>query len=202
MPFATYHAWRVNLAKLIEGDDLDATFSTDTLDAIVEMAEARVHRELRASSMLADLSEAVTANAVDLPDDLLELHQIYFAGKAPVEVVPLDKFQALDGPCPTGGNAIVAAQKGDTLVFWPEASGTLLGTYYARPEPLQSGLHTTFLRYPEVYTYAALVEALAFLGMEDREDRLERRYQMKLQAAQQVERMRAYSGSRLRMRAG
>lgn len=203
MPYATYDAFRVGVNNLIEGDDcVGSTFSVATLDLIIEMAEARVHRDLRASSMIADLSETVTSNAADLPADLLELQQVYFSGKKPLEIRSLEAVQERIQTAAGSGDAIYAAQRGDTLIFWPEASGTVLGSYYAKPDALKTGgLHATFLRYPEVYVYACLVEALAHVGMEEREQVLEKRYLQKLAAAHQDEQVRVQGSGRLRVRA-
>jgi hypothetical protein len=204
MPFATYQAFRVGVEKLIEGDDIGSTFSTTTLDYIIELAEARVYRDLRASTMVSDLSVVLASNEAALPADLIELRQVYFADKAPLEVVPLDRLRRLAADGYGGGTARYCAQDGDSLVFWPEASGTLLGSYYAKPEPLVTVTPfsdaLTFHRYPDVFVFAALVEAMPFLGMEAKPLLWGQRYQQALQDAMQDERMRVYGSGRLRVR--
>jgi hypothetical protein len=202
--FADYPAFRVALQWLIEGDELTDTFSTDVLDLIVGLGEARVYRDLRASTMLADLSATVTANAATLPAGLLELKEVWFSGARPLEIIPLDRLRTLEADGTSTGDARFCAQDGDTLRFWPEASGTVLGRYYARPADLKTvtwAQATTFARYPEVFIYAALVEAVPFLGMADKLALWEGKYQQALANAQQDERVRVLSGGPLRMRA-
>jgi hypothetical protein len=203
MQFANYNAFRTTVEKLIEGDDIGDTFDVSTLDTIIGLAEQRVYRDLRASTMVSALSETVTDNVAPLPDDLIELRQVYFAGKAPVEVVPLDRLRRLAETAYPGGTPRYCAQDGDTLTFWPEASGTVLGSYYARPEDLKTVTWadaTTFARHPDVFIFAALVEAMPFLGMEAKAAGWDARYQMALMDAMQDERTRVYGSGRLRTR--
>jgi hypothetical protein len=209
MAFANYNAFRVGVQTLIESDDtVGSSFSTDTLDMFIALSEARVHNGdgmtagLRASTMLTPLSQLVTANVATLPADLLQLKDPRFSGKRPLELVSLDHIERLqaDSPGLVGGDSHFAAQDAETLTFWPAAQGTLIGKYYARPAPLIDGLHTTFLRYPEVYTYAALFEAALFLGMDSKMRIWESRFRSLLDGANHAEWVRVYGGGTLRMR--
>ena len=206
MAFSTYADFRVGVQILIEGDDVSNNFSVNTLDMIIGLAEARVHHGdnmspgLRASSMLLPLSQAVASNIAALPDDLLELKEVRFADRPALEIVPLDRLRTLSYPGAGGGNSAYAAQDGDSLTFWPAASGTVIGSYYATPPSLEAGLHATFLRYPQLYIYAALYEAALFLGMDEKTPIWEGRYRQLADGANHSERMRVYGGGRLRMR--
>lgn len=208
MQFANYSAFRSAIQKLIEGDDTNGTFSVDTLDLLVGLGEARVNHGdaqtpgLRASTMLADLSVAVTDNAATLPADLLELKEVWFSGEAPLDLIPLDRLRAMES-VGGGGTTRYAAQDGDTLRFWPEASGTLLGRYYAKPEALETVTWadaTTFARYPELYVFATLIESAPFLGMDARMPVWDAKYRLLASGANHSERMRVYGGGPLRVR--
>jgi hypothetical protein len=208
--FANYEAFRVAVSQMIEGDDLGPTFSVNTLDLIIGLGETRVYHGdrslpgLRASTMVEPLSVAVASNAAALPADLLELKEVYFSGKPPLDILPLDRVRALEADgAMTGGDVRFCAQDGDALRFWPTASGTVLGSYYARPADLQSVTWadaTTFARYPEVFLYAALYEAAIFLGMLDKQPIWEARFRQHLDGANYREAMRVYGGGPLRMR--
>lgn len=210
MNFDSYSAFRTSVEKLIEGDDIGDTFDVNVLDLIIGLAESRVYvgdadvGALRASSMLEDLSVAVVSNEAALPADLLELSEVYFSGEAPLEIVPLERLRRLEESGYVGGTVRYAAQDGDTLRFWPTASGTLLGSYYARPTALESvtpfNTATTFHRYPELFVFASLVEAMPFIGMEQRIPFWDGRYKNALLAAKHAERMRVKGGGRLRTR--
>jgi len=213
MQFADYNAFRVAVQKMIEGDDYagTSTFSVNTLDMFIGMGESRVYHGdmqtpgLRASTMVKPLSQTVTSNAAALPADLLELKEVYFSGEAPVEVVPLDRLRAYEAcDASSGMTTRYCAQDAETLRFWPTASGTVLGSYYARPASLETVTWadaTTFARYPEVFLYAACYEGALFLGLSGQLPLWEARYRALADGARHSEAMRVYGGSRLRMRA-
>lgn len=210
MQFDSYHAFRVAVGNLIEGDDIGETFDPSTLDLIIGLAEQRVYVGddetigLRASSMEAPLSELLANNLAALPEDLLELKEVYFDGEAPLEVIPLDKLRRLAADGASGGQTRYCAQDGDSLTFWPEASGTVIGSYYAKPEALKDvspwSDATTFARYPQLFVFASLIEAMPFLGMESRTKNWDERYRMALKGAQHSERVRVVAGGRMRVR--
>lgn len=209
MQFANYNAFRVAVQHLFEGDDTASnTFSVNTLDTLIGLGEARVYRGdsitpgLRASTMLKPLSVAVADNAAALPADLLELNEVYFSGQQPLEIVPLDRLRRLLYAT-TSGTVNYAAQDGDSLTFWPAASGTVLGSYYALPAGLETANWadaTTFARYPELFLYAALFEGAVFLGMADKMGMWEAKYRQLAEGANHAERMRVYAGGPLRIR--
>lgn len=207
MQFANYNDFRVALITLIEGDDLASnSFSVNTADLIIGLGEGRVYHGdamtagLRASTMVTALDLTVTDNAAELPDDLLELKELYFPGEKPLEIVPLDHLRTLIASGTSFGIVQYAAQDGDLLTFWPSASSNVQGSYYVKPADLSTGLNTTFARYPELFLYACLYEAALFLGMEDKMPLWEKRYRELANGALHSERMRTYGGGRLRQR--
>lgn len=216
MNFASYNAFRVALQWLIEAEELtDSSFSTNTLDLMIGLAEERVVKGdalspgLRASTMLVRFADvdtplAVADNAMALPADWLELHEAYFSGKRPLDVVSIKELRTRENESPQGGTACWCAQDGDTLRFWPAVSdGPVLGSYYAKPESLKTidwGDATTLARYPEVYLYAALYECALFLG-HVKAPEWEARYRALVDGAAHNERARVYGGGSLRVRA-
>lgn len=199
MNFATYQAFRTNVQWLIEGDELENTFSPDVLDLIIAMGEQRVYADLRASTMIAPLSLATTNNTATLPDDLLELHALYDDPNVPIEIVAADRLQSIGTQ--TSGRALYASQTGDTLTFWPSAPATVTGSYYQRHADLKTGLNATFNRYPDVFLFAALVESASVIGQSGRIQEWDAKYRTAVGNANRLERERAYGGSRIRMRA-
>lgn len=210
MQFANYDAFRVALQHIVEGDDYASnTFSTDTLDLFVGLGEARVFNGdaqtsgLRASTMVKDWSGAVVSNAATLPSDLLQLKEVNLGGD-PLEVIRLDELRRMENWSLNGGvSSAYCAQDGETLRFWPAATGTATGRYYSRPESLKTvtwANATTFARYPEIFLYAAAYEGALFLGLSGQEPLWNARYRALVDGANHSERMRVYGGSPLRIR--
>lgn len=213
MQFANYDDFRTRTIKLILSDDgahSPDALSVDMADFIIAAGETRVYlgsedgvTGLRASTMLADLSLTVASNAVTLPADFLELKEIRFSGKRPLDIVPLDRLRTLEANAPQSGTTYYCAQDGDTLRFWPEASGTVLGRYYKRPADMATGTwatHTTVARYPELFIYAALAESAPFMGDDTRLPAWKAKFGGLLASAKSAEQWRVYGGSPLRIR--
>lgn len=215
MIFANYAAFRTALLSLLEGDDIaESTFSTATADLLIGLGESRVYNgdpsvpPLRASCMVASLSVVIASNAAALPADLLELKELYFSGDRPLEIIPLDRLRAKEADHSGASDALYAAQDGDTLRFWPVATGTVLGRYYKRPTELKDISDATWAataleiaRYPELFIYACLIESAGFLGFDDRAERWQAQYQAKAWGAQHSEQARTANGPPLRIRA-
>ena len=205
--FADYTGLRQGVLQLIEGDDLSqSSFSLSTADLMIGLGETRVYRDLRTTAMLASLSVVVTSNSAPLPSSFLELSEVYFTGKPPLEIITLERLRGYEADGITGTSTTrYCAQDGDNLRFYPPATGTVIGGYYTRPtlamkDETSWALQTTVARYPECFLFAALVEACTFLGFDARVPVWEQKYQRSVGDAMDDERQRVYGGSFLRIR--
>lgn len=200
MQFANYAEFRTKVQTLIDGDDISQSdLSVDTLDLIIGMGERRIYREVRSSAMDAALSLSVTSNVATLPTDLVQLRSIYFSGNTPVEIVSYEEL--INGlSYGRSGDALYAAQVGDTLVFHPQvASGTLIGRYYKAFADISTALNAFFNRHPDLFLYAALSEAAPFIG-DNRLQVWEQKYQNLKNWVNNEEKTRVYSSSKLATR--
>jgi hypothetical protein len=183
------------------------------LDLIIGLGEERIYLGdektpgLRASCMVDTFTVTVASNAAALPVDLLELKEVWFSGSKPLEVIPLDRLRALEADgSNTGADAVYCAQDGDSLRFWPVASGDVQGSYYKKPTPLQDLAGENWseareiARYPALYAYACLYEAALYLGMVEKLNAWEARYRQLADGANHAERMRAWNGGPLKVR--
>jgi hypothetical protein len=198
----SYAQVREKVRLLVEGDDIGSTFSTDTLDLIISMAEGRVYRNLRADTMyIASAALNATSNVLDIPSDLMQLDRIVVDGKD-VELTDMWRVQQLIDGNATNNDTIYAAQRGPEFTFWPEVSDTtdIYLYYYGKPSALALGENTTYLRYPELFLYAAVAEASPYLGEDSRAPMWEAKYAQALQDANTNERWRAFGGTPLRIR--
>ena len=207
MAFTSYAQLRTRAMQLIDGDDVSqASFSVDTANIFISFGENRVYRDLRASTMVIDLSLAPVSTVYTLPSRVVELKELYFSGKPPLEIIPLDKMRKLIAEGTTPGDTIYAAQNGDRLVFWPtQTTATVLGSYYGIPAlPMETettwASQTTVNRYPECFIYAAMCEAAPFMGEDARLPMWEAKYSQAIANANSDELMRVYGGSPLRVR--
>lgn len=193
MQFTNYSDFRTAVLRMIDGDDVSTSFSTDTLDLLIAMGEQRLYREVRSSTQDAALSVVVASNAAALPTDCLQLKQVYFDAKYPIEIIALDRLRELIGWA-GGGNATYAALEGDSLIFWPEQTGTLLGRYYKKFDDISTGLNAFFNRYPELFLYAALAESAPFIGEDSRLQLWEAKLGTLIATANRDETWRAMAG--------
>lgn len=204
MQFSNYAEFRTAVLKMIDGDDVDTTFSIQTLDLLIALGESRVYAGsmgrsgLRASTMRAALTGSTTANAVALPSDCLALEIVWFDPEKPLEAVSESDLRGRSR-WNHGGEARQYAQSGSSIIFAPDqADGQAIGgRYYQRPADIKGGLHATFNRYPEVFLFGALAESAPFLGEDDRIPMWKGLFLEWLDSANSTERNRAYAGSRL-----
>lgn len=202
MNFASYSDFREKVRVLIEGDEIGETFSTTTLDLIIGLAEQRIYRDLRASTMYTTATlTTVTGNELALPTSLLALDRVSIGGDQ-VEVTDLWRVEELINGGASASDPTYCAQRGDNLIFFPAVadSTSITLSYYARPTDVSAGINTTVTRYPEVFLYASVAESAPFLGEDNRVGLWEQKYANALAQATKDERWRTYDGSPIRVR--
>lgn len=198
----SYAQIREKVRLLIEGDEIGNTFSTDTLDLLISMAESRVYRKLRADTMYVSSSALnAVSNLLDIPADLLELEKVVIGGKQ-VEITDLWRVDQHISNSDGASDTIYCAQQGATLKFWPAIDDTtdVYLYYFGKPAALALGENTTYTAYPEVFLFASVAEASPFLGEDSRAPMWEAKFAQALQDAMSNERWKAYGGSSLRVR--
>jgi hypothetical protein len=212
MPYTTYNQFRTAVQLMLDGDEVASVIQPQTIDTLIGLGEGMIYLgsdvlpPLRASTMQAEFADVesdgneVADNAVELPEDFLELVIAYFDPEKPLEVLSEAELRP---KLSWGGEPTYVAQAGESLIFAGAAADgdALLGRYYARPAPLKTALNATFHRYDELFLYAALVCAAPFMGQSAKIPVWRSYYSALLNQANHTERMRAYAGSRLRVRA-
>ncbi len=144
---------------------------TADVPQFVQMWEERFYRDSAnwASWMETALSVSITSNVAALPNDYLGLKVAYISGQsAPLQRVTLAQLYArYPRGGGTSGQAAYIARDGSNFRFGPEAvSGTLEGTYYAKPTTLRAdgdGVNWLITNAPDLCLYGALLEAQPFL---------------------------------------
>jgi len=146
----------VDFPDLAGEADLEAYVPT-----IIELAEARINRDVRLRGHLRSQYVSGTLSEHPLPADYLDLDRLTGPNGEALEVRPADELERIGTP-PSGPRFY--AIDGARLIFVPEISGMRL-FYYQKPPPLSSapgGTHWLLDKAPDLYLYAGLCEAARF----------------------------------------
>lgn len=164
------------------GDYLARSDLTSFLPNFVQNWEERFYRDSKnwASWMEAALSVTISTNAAAVPADYLGL-KVAYVGTSPLKRVTLTQlYERYPRGVGSAGTAKLIARDGASFVFGPEGvSGTLSGTYYAKPANLRTdadGVNWLITNAPDLCLYGALLEAEAFLKNDARLDVWQRFY--------------------------
>jgi hypothetical protein len=124
------------------------------------------------------LSVTLSNNVAALPTDYLGLRVAYFAGYPPLDRVTLEQLYKR---YPRGGGSAgvsrFVARNASNFEFGPEtASGTLKGTYYAKPALLRNYTtggadavaHFLVVNYPQMLLWGTLLAAEPFIKNDPR----------------------------------
>lgn len=188
------------------GDYLARSDLTTFTPNFVQNCEERFFRDSEnwASWMESALSVTITANLAAVPASYLGLRVAYIAGNyaQPLKRVTLEQLYSR---WPRGGGSagtiVCIARNGANFEFGPEnVSGTLAGTYYAKPTVLRSfgsdaAAHFLIVNAPDLLLYGALLEAEPFLKNDARVMIWKGAYDIALEAYRARFRDEMYSGS-------
>lgn len=124
----------------------------------IGLAEVKLNRALRVSSMESTTTLALVDGDAALPADFLEAREVRTSAYVPVRAVSIQQLTssyAGNSGTPTG-YAIV----GSTLKARPVSDQTLTMTYYAKIPALTAAAPTNWLltRAPDVYLYSLVTE--------------------------------------------
>lgn len=138
----------------------------------VQNFEERFYRDSEnwASWMESSLSVTITNNLATVPTDYLGLRIAYISGNVPLDRVSLEQlYKRYPRGAGTSGTSRFISRAASSFVFGPEgASGTLAGTYYAKPTLLRSfasdaAAHFLIVNAPDLLLYGAILEAEPFI---------------------------------------
>lgn len=203
MLFTNYAEFRTAVLIVIDGDDVSqSSISANVLDLIIAAGESRLYRDVRSTTQ--DVSFAIAVNAdgtAPLPNDCIELRNVYFPGKPSLTYAPDEAIQTLVQLGGTSGPARRYTLEGDNIVFFPaQTSGTVYGRYYKRLPDIKTALNDFFNRHPDLFMYAALAESAPYIGEQSRAPEWKERYLTLASSVNESERRRGSRGSKLQTR--
>jgi len=186
------------------GDYLARSDLTSFLPNFVQNWEERFYRESDnwGSWMEAALNVTITNNVAAVPVDYLGLKTSYISGQSspPLKRISLDQMlQRYPRAVASSGPTAYIARNATNFIFGPvSASGTLAGTYYAKPTVLRSdgdGSNFLITDCPDLCLYGSLLEAEVFIKNDKRLPTWSQLYSVALDAYRSRMRSEDYSGS-------
>lgn len=181
MALNSYANLKTAIAGWLARDDL-----TSAIDDFIDLAEARINRELRVSDMITAFSDTIASGVVAVPTGFLEWESVYIDG-SPVrhlQAKPLDWILSEYPSRSSDSQPRYIARSGDNFEFgpYPDSAYTVKGSYYAKLTPLGDGTGgtatTNYLtdEAPDVILFGALVESAPYLGEDARISLWEQRF--------------------------
>lgn len=165
--------------------------------------EEDFYREPRnwGSWMESTLNVSISSSVAAVPSDYLGLKIAYISGQtsAPLKRISLDQLYQRYPRSLGTGQAVYIARNGSNFEFGPEAgSGTLSGTYYAKPTALRSdgdGANWLTTNAPDLCLYGSLLAAEPFLQNDKRIPTWQLMYDRAIESYRNQFKEEDYSGS-------
>jgi hypothetical protein len=165
----TYTTLLSEVASYLARSDL-----TSTIPTFVQLAQARINRDVRAREMITkSASFSITGEYVNLPSDFLEVKHFYLNTSPRQSLEPMDAGGMTDLYTSTDTPKYFSVE-GVQFRFSPVPAATVAATliYYAKPATLATTTQETNVLFPTVapdlYLYASLLEAESFIQNDPR----------------------------------
>jgi len=189
MALTNYSTLLTSIADWLDRDDI-----TTVSETWVDLAEARIYRELRHSFMESALSVAISSGTAALPADFLELKVAYLTTTpaTPLQIRNADWIYARYPQRTADGVPCFIATEQDAFLFgpYPDSNYTIAGTYYAKPDPLVTTTNETnwlTTNAPDMLLYGSLVHSAPYIGHDQRAPLWEAAYQDALRRVQNAD---------------
>lgn len=159
MSITTYAELKAAVAKWVNKTNLTAQ-----IPDFIRIAEAKLNRRLRVSSMETALVEtAITSGAVARPAGMLSIKAIWSTGAEQV-TLQQSTLEYINRQPTNAGQARWFAWSEDDLVFYP-TGGSVAAIYYTSIPALSDAAETNWLlsASPDLYLWAAIEQAHVYL---------------------------------------
>lgn len=169
MSIATYAGLKAAVTSWLNWSDLDSQIAT-----FIDLAEARLNREVRHWQMDASATLSVDSQFTALPADFMEMTRVSVDGVFdPLRLVSTHVMQEerdLSGDA-CGTPRMYSLTNGQLEVFpTPDAATDVTVVYIARIPALVADADTNWLLtdHPDAYLYGALIHAAPYLAEDER----------------------------------
>jgi len=189
--------------KAAIGDWLARSDLSTVIDDFIDLAEARINRELRVSAMETALSATISSGVISVPTGFLEFVSVYIDGTPTrqLEIKSPDWLMTHYPQRSSDSKPRYIARLGSNFVFgpYPDSAYTVAGTYYAKLTPLGDGTGgtatTNFLTTdaPDIILYGALSASAPYLSDDPRVALWESMYREAVDGCMERERKARFS---------
>ena len=200
MAISTYAELQTACSNFLHRDDL-----ASRIPEFITLGETRLFRELRVKDMETSFSTAITSGSITLPTSYIDLKYAY-VDRSPVQWLERKPAAWLYEHYPTrssDGTPKIIARQASTFIFgpYPDSAYTIAGVYYKNIGPVSTSAHALFTNNPDLYLFAALLEAVPYVGNDKRVPLWVAKYNDSISRLQAQDEREDYSGSTLQVRA-
>lgn len=176
MALASY----ANLTAAI-ADELHRSDLTTPIADFVLRGEKRIHREVRATEMEAAYSGTIASGVIAVPSNFLAWRAVYIDSNGAQILQPKDWEWILANYPQRSSSGVpkFIARNATNFEFgpYPDSTYSVKGTYYQRLTTVSSQWNALATANPDLYLYAALTQASAYIGDDPRIPLWEAAYQ-------------------------
>ena len=182
---------------------LKRTDLTTAIPTFIQLAEARIARELRLRTQITFTTITASSGSAALPSDFLEFKALVYADDStPIRVGSLEQVLT-DRARINGYRPKFCMVTGDALQFGPSADSSydISAAYYAKFDALSADADTNWLltNHPGVYLWAACAEAAPWMQDDEHVVTWEAKYAQEKQALKDADKAAEFSGTGLEM---
>ena len=173
MSLSTYANLQNQVKSFLHRASLLDAVGSDNVPDLIRLGEIFIFRKVRAPEMEATLSGQIDASGnLTVPSDYAALKHARISG-APTTPLKMRSTRWILEQYPlrsADGVPSYIGRDGSVFIFgpYPDSSYTVNGVYYAKPTSIASSANSLFVANPDVYLYAALAEAEAYIKNDKR----------------------------------
>jgi len=172
MAIDTYSALQNQVKSFLHRANILDAVSSDNVPNLILYGEQWIFRMARTPEMESALSVAMSAGSAAVPSDYIALKHARIDG-TPSRALRMRPSQWILERYPLRSSdqkPSFMGRDGASFIFgpYPDSDYTVLGIYYARPTSVASSDNSLFTANPDLYLFAALAEAEAFVKNDKR----------------------------------
>ena len=172
MSISTYADLQNQVISFLHRASLLDAVDSDNVPDLILLGEKWIFRHARTSEMESSLSVTISSGVATVPTDYLALKHARIDA-SPTRYLKMRPASWIYEHYPTRSSdskPFFIGRDGTDFIFgpYPDSNYTVLGTYYAKPTSIQSSANSLFTANPDIYLFASLAEAEAYVKNDKR----------------------------------